>query len=114
MKQNKEERIASLVLILGSLAYLVGGFLIPMPTLKQQLGPDAFPKGVGVAMLILSGIYVFQQLRGGGGFEQGLFFVRRNLQHGCRPVQQHERVVRSHTEQHLLQRAPAGVGQPPP
>ncbi len=64
MQQNKEERIASLVLIVGSLAYLVGGFLIPMPTLKQQLGPDAFPKAIGLGMLILSGLYAFQQFRG--------------------------------------------------
>ena len=48
-----------------SLAYFVGAFLIPMPTLKQQMGPGFFPKGIGIAMLILSGIYVFQQFRGG-------------------------------------------------
>ncbi len=60
MKQNREERIASVVLIVGSLAYLVGGFLIPMPTLKQQLGPDAFPKAIGLGLLILSCIYALQ------------------------------------------------------
>jgi putative tricarboxylic transport membrane protein len=65
MKQNREERIASLVLIVGSLAYLVGAFLIPMPTLKQQLGPDGFPKAIGLGMLILSGVYAYQQFRGG-------------------------------------------------
>jgi putative tricarboxylic transport membrane protein len=65
MKQNREERIASLVLIAGSLAYLVGAFFIPMPTLKQQLGPDGFPKAIGLGLLILSGIYAFQQFRGG-------------------------------------------------
>jgi len=64
MKQNKEERIASLVLIVGSLAYLVGGFLIPMPTLKQQLGPDAFPKAIALGLLILSCIYAFQVFKG--------------------------------------------------
>jgi putative tricarboxylic transport membrane protein len=64
MKRNKEERIASLVLIVGSLAYLVGGFLIPMPTLKQQLGPDAFPKAIGLGLLILSCIYAFQVFKG--------------------------------------------------
>ena len=64
MKQNKEERIASLVLIVGSLAYLVGAFLIPMPTLKQQLGPDGFPKAIGLGLLILSSIYAFQQFHG--------------------------------------------------
>jgi putative tricarboxylic transport membrane protein len=65
MTQNKEERLASLVLIVGSLAYLVGAFLIPMPVLKQQLGPDAFPKAIGLGLLILSAIYAFQQFRGG-------------------------------------------------
>jgi putative tricarboxylic transport membrane protein len=64
MKQNREERIASLVLVVGSLTYLVGAFFIPMPTLKQQLGPDAFPKAIGLGLLILSGIYTFQQFRG--------------------------------------------------
>ena len=65
MNANREDRIASVVAAAFSLAYLVGAFLIPVPPLKQQLGPDAFPKGIGVAMLILSAIYVFQQLRGG-------------------------------------------------
>ncbi len=66
MKQNKEERIGSLVLIVGSIAYLVGGFLIPMPTLKQQLGPDAFPKAIGLGLLILSCVYAFQVFKGRG------------------------------------------------
>jgi putative tricarboxylic transport membrane protein len=64
MNVNREERIASFVVAAFSLAYFVGAFLIPMPTLKQQMGPGFFPKGIGVAMLILSGIYVLQQLRG--------------------------------------------------
>lgn len=64
MKQNREERIASLVLIVGSLTYLVGAFLIPMPTLKQQLGPDGFPKAIGFGLLLLSSIYAFQVFRG--------------------------------------------------
>ncbi len=65
MTKNREERIASIVLIVGSLTYLVGAFFIPMPTLKQQLGPDAFPKAIGLGILILSGVYAFQQFRGG-------------------------------------------------
>ena len=65
MNVNREERIASCVVAAFSLAYFVGAFRIPMPTLKQQMGPGFFPKGIGVAMLILSGIYVLQQLRGG-------------------------------------------------
>jgi putative tricarboxylic transport membrane protein len=64
MKQNREEQIASLVLIVGSLAYLVGAFLIPMPTLKQQLGPDGFPKAIGFGLLLLSCIYAFQVFKG--------------------------------------------------
>lgn len=63
MKQNKEERIASVVLIVGALAYLAGGFLIPMPTLKQQLGPDAFPKAIGFGLLILSCLYALQAFK---------------------------------------------------
>jgi putative tricarboxylic transport membrane protein len=64
MKQNREERIASIVLIVGSLTYLVGAFFIPMPTLKQQLGPDGFPKGIGFGLLLLSSIYAFQVFKG--------------------------------------------------
>ncbi len=65
MNTNREGRIASFVAAAFSLAYFVGAFLIPVAPLKQQLGPDAFPKGIGVAMLILSAVYVLQQLRGG-------------------------------------------------
>ena len=65
MKTNREQLFASFVVAGFSLAYFVGAFFIPVPPLKQQLGPSAFPKGVGVAMLILSAIYVIQQLRGG-------------------------------------------------
>jgi putative tricarboxylic transport membrane protein len=65
MNVNREERIASFVVAAFSLVYFVGAFLIPMPTLKQQMGPGFFPKGIGVAMLILSAIYIIQQLRGG-------------------------------------------------
>lgn len=64
MKSNREERIASIVLIVGSLAYLTGAFFIPMPALKQQLGPDGFPKAIGLGLLVLSSIYAFQQFRG--------------------------------------------------
>ncbi len=64
MKQHREERIASIVLIVGSLAYLVGAFLIPMPILKQQLGPDGFPKAIGFGLLLLSCIYAGQVFRG--------------------------------------------------
>ncbi len=65
MNTNPEERIASFVVAAFSLAYLVGAFLIPVPTLKQQMGPSFFPKMIGVAMLLLSAIYIIQQVRGG-------------------------------------------------
>ena len=65
MKENREERIASIVLIIFSAAYLVGAFLIPMPALKQQLGPGGFPIAIGFAMLILACVYAWQQFRGG-------------------------------------------------
>jgi len=63
MKGNIEERIASVVLIIFSVVYLVGAFFIPMPALKQQLGPGAFPIAIGFGMLILACIYARQQFR---------------------------------------------------
>lgn len=66
MKENREERIASVVLVVFSAAYLVGGFFIPMPVFKQQLGPGAFPIAIGIGMLSLAFIYAWQQFRGGG------------------------------------------------
>jgi len=65
-EKNIDDRVASIVLIVLSSVYLVVAFLIPMPVLKQQLGPDAFPKAIGFAMLALSLVYAFQQFRGGG------------------------------------------------
>ncbi len=62
---NREDRIASIVLIVFSSVYLVYAFLIPMPVLKQQLGPSGFPRAVGFGMLILACIYAWQQFRGG-------------------------------------------------
>jgi putative tricarboxylic transport membrane protein len=70
MKENREERIASIVLIIFSAAYLTGAFLIPMPVLKQQLGPGGFPIAVGFGMLILACIYAWQQFRGGGAAKE--------------------------------------------
>ncbi len=61
---RKEERIASLVIIAVAAAYLLGAFNIPMPTLKQQLGPDVFPKVIGFLLLFLGCIYAFQMFRG--------------------------------------------------
>jgi hypothetical protein len=59
----KAEKIASLVFTALSLAYIAGAFLIKEPPLRQQLGPEAFPFGIGTFMLILSLIYVYQQFR---------------------------------------------------
>lgn len=64
MKGNWEEKIASIVLIVFSLAYLVGAFMIPMPALKQQLGPGAFPIAIGLGMLALAVVYAGQQFWG--------------------------------------------------
>ncbi len=64
MKENREERIASVVLIIFSASYLTGAFFIPMPALKQQLGPGGFPIAIGFAMLILACVYAWQQFRG--------------------------------------------------
>jgi putative tricarboxylic transport membrane protein len=52
-------------LILFSVIYLMGAFFIPMPALKQQLGPGGFPIAIGFAMLILACIYAWQQFRRG-------------------------------------------------
>lgn len=59
----REERIAAIVLVLLAAAYLVGSFFIPVPTIKQQLGPDAFPHVIGGLWLGLSLIYLVQQVR---------------------------------------------------
>ena len=62
---KREERIASVVMTLFAMAYLVGSFtVIPKPTIKQQVGPDVFPKAVGFLMLLVSGIYLVQQIVG--------------------------------------------------
>ncbi len=62
--KNREEFIASIVLVLFSAFYLIVAlFFIPVPVLKQQLGPEGFPKGIGIIMLLLACIYLFQQYR---------------------------------------------------
>ncbi len=59
----KAEKIASITFTALSLAYLAGAFLIKEPPLRQQLGPEAFPFGIGTFMLVLSLIYAYQQFR---------------------------------------------------
>ncbi len=61
----KENRIASVVFLLVALVYLALAFLtIPKPTVLQILGPDVFPKIIGVVMLFLASLYVLQSFRG--------------------------------------------------
>ncbi|MBM3130106.1 MAG: tripartite tricarboxylate transporter TctB family protein [Chloroflexi bacterium] len=63
----KENRIASVVFCLFALTYFALAFTtIAQPSVLQILGPDAFPKAIGVLMLILSGVYVLQSFRGLG------------------------------------------------
>jgi putative tricarboxylic transport membrane protein len=62
---KREERIASVIMMVFAVAYFVGTFIfIPHPTIKQQIGPDVFPKAVGILMMLVSGIYLIQQLIG--------------------------------------------------
>jgi putative tricarboxylic transport membrane protein len=62
---KREERIASVVMTVFAVAYFVGTFIfIPHPTIKQQIGPDVFPKAVGILMILVSGLYLIQQLIG--------------------------------------------------
>ncbi len=61
----KEERIASVAFFLLAATYLgMAFFTIGVPASKQSLGPEAFPKAIGVLMLILSAAYVVQSFRG--------------------------------------------------
>jgi putative tricarboxylic transport membrane protein len=49
------ERIASVVMTVVSATYLVGAYsLIPVPMIKQQVGPAVFPKAVGILLLAIS------------------------------------------------------------
>ncbi len=59
----KAEKIASLVFTALAAAYLAGTFLIKEPPLRQQMGPETFPRAIGVLMLFLSLLYVRQQFQ---------------------------------------------------
>ena len=63
---TRENRIASVITGLFSVAYFVGAFLIKKPVYKQQLGPEAFPKAVGFLMTVLSLVYIYQAFMGKG------------------------------------------------
>ncbi len=61
----KENRIASVVFLLFAATYLAMAFFtIGTPASKQSLGPDAFPKAIGILMMFLSAVYVAQSFRG--------------------------------------------------
>jgi putative tricarboxylic transport membrane protein len=65
MAVKREERIASVIMTVFAAVYLVGTFfMIPKSPIHQVVGPDVFPKAVGILMLLISSIYLFQQLRG--------------------------------------------------
>ncbi len=61
----KEDRIASVGFFLFAATYLAMAFFtIGQPASKQMLGPEAFPKAIGVLMLLLSATYMAQSFRG--------------------------------------------------
>jgi putative tricarboxylic transport membrane protein len=59
----KAEKIASLTFTALALAYFIGAFFIKEPPLRQQLGPEAFPKAIGAVMVFLSLLYVRQEFQ---------------------------------------------------
>jgi putative tricarboxylic transport membrane protein len=63
-KVKKSDLVAGAIMALFSIAYLVGGLQIPQPAYKQQVGPSVFPLAVGALMLLLSVIYIIQQILG--------------------------------------------------
>jgi putative tricarboxylic transport membrane protein len=64
-REIKENRIASVVLLLFAATYLAMAFFtIGVPASRQSLGPEAFPKAIGVLMLLLSAVYMVQSFRG--------------------------------------------------
>jgi len=64
-REIKENRIASVVFLLFAVTYLAMAFFtIGVPASRQSLGPDAFPKAIGVLMLLLAVVYAVQSFRG--------------------------------------------------
>ena len=62
---KREERIASVIMTVFSGAYLVGTFFqIPTSSIRQVVGPAVFPRAVGILMLLISVVYLIQQMRG--------------------------------------------------
>lgn len=65
MAAKRIERTASVVMTAFSAAYLAGAFLlIPIPMIKQQVGPAVFPKAVGFLLLGISLCNLFIQFKG--------------------------------------------------
>ncbi len=61
----KQDRIASVAFVLFAGAYLGMAFsTIGEPASRQVLGPEVFPKAIGILMLFLAGLYVMQSFRG--------------------------------------------------
>jgi putative tricarboxylic transport membrane protein len=60
----KAERIASVAFLVFAIAYFILAFFIRQPLMIQILGPDVFPKAIGILLMLLSAIYVYQQFRG--------------------------------------------------
>jgi putative tricarboxylic transport membrane protein len=59
------ERTASVIMAVFSAVYLAGAFLlIPIPMIKQEVGPAVFPKAVGFLLLIISCCNMFIQFKG--------------------------------------------------
>ena len=59
------ERTASVIMTAFSAVYLAGAYLlIPVPMIKQQVGPSAFPKAVGFLLLVISVCNLVNQFRG--------------------------------------------------
>ena len=62
---KREERIASVIMTIFSAAYFVSSFVvIPKSAIHQVVGPAVFPRAVGFLMLLISVIYLTQQMRG--------------------------------------------------
>ena len=62
---KREERIASVIMTFFSAAYFASTFVaIPVSAIRQVVGPAVFPKAVGFLMLLISVIYLVQQMRG--------------------------------------------------
>ena len=62
---KREERIASVIMTIFSAAYFTSTFFaIPTSAIHQVVGPAVFPRAVGFLMLLISVIYLTQQMRG--------------------------------------------------